>query len=157
MTITITHVKGDLIAADESAIAHGCNCEGKMGAGIAKLIREAYQGAYPPYKTACDIGSFYPGVAQPTRSWNHGKSSTVTTVYNLATQDKPGPYARYEWVYAAFQNMFRHMKYAGIDRVAIPRIGAGIGGLEWERVEAVINAAVDDMYASGITVVVYTL
>jgi O-acetyl-ADP-ribose deacetylase (regulator of RNase III) len=35
--------QGDLFAAtDLDGIAHGVNCHGQMGAGIAKIIREKY-------------------------------------------------------------------------------------------------------------------
>ena len=31
----VQFISGDLFASDAQTIAHGCNCRGKMGAGIA--------------------------------------------------------------------------------------------------------------------------
>lgn len=147
----IQHIQGDLFAANERAIAHGCNCHGVMGAGVAKIVREHFEQAYSDYDLACRKGQFYPGVAQPVRCVV-GASEDRTTVYNLATQNAPGANARLDYVEQAFTNMRRHMEYVGNTRIAMPKIGAGIGGLEWDDVEHAASQILD-----GLTVVVYSL
>lgn len=148
----ITHVKGDLFAANERAIAHGCNCHGVMGAGVAKIVREKYHTAFLYYRQAVSQGWFYPGVAQPCRV-DHDNGE-VTTVYNLATQNAPGANAKYHFVEQAMRNMKEHMFFVGNKRIAMPKIGAGIGGLDWNRVETII----DGVFARDtFDVVVYSL
>ncbi len=154
----ITYVKGDLFAANERAVAHGCNCHGVMGAGVAAIVRDRFPVAYNRYKMACDITKdFYPGVAQPVScdvpNWDTG-GTDVTTVYNLATQNAPGANAKYDYVEGALRNMRRHMLHVGNSRIAMPKIGAGIGGLEWEMVEQVINSVFG---SEAFMVVVYEL
>ena len=45
---------GDLLNAKESIIGHQVNCQGVMGSGIAKVLRERYNTLYPSYKPYCD-------------------------------------------------------------------------------------------------------
>ena len=52
-------VKGDLFRADNlQALAHGCNCAGAMGKGIAKEFRSRYPKMYEAYKRLCSLGEF---------------------------------------------------------------------------------------------------
>lgn len=148
--MTITHIKGDLFASNERAIAHGCNCHGVMGAGVARIVREQFKMAFIEYQLACEDRQFYPGVAQPVECEVDGE---VTVVYNLATQNAPGANARLDYVRGAMENMKRHMEYVGNRRIAMPKIGAGIGGLIWSQVEDQIN----DVFDTSHDVRVYSL
>ncbi len=51
----IRYVSGDLFhnAHDAQAFAHGCNCQGSMGAGIAKNFRARYPEMYEEYRRRC--------------------------------------------------------------------------------------------------------
>lgn len=106
-----------------------------MGAGIAAQIANQYPLVLNENKRAVARRQFVPGVAQlvicnPRRS-----------VFNLATQEHTGKDAKYEWVYLAFRNMAERCAVEGIDRVAIPEIGCGLGGLTWPGVEEQIIKA----------------
>lgn len=48
-------VAGDLFANryGVQAFAHGCNCQGSMGAGIAKTFRANYPAMYAAYRERC--------------------------------------------------------------------------------------------------------
>lgn len=142
--MSITYVKGDLFAANERAVAHGANCRGLMGAGVAKIVRERYPLAFSEYTFACNKDQFYPGVAQPVVC-PEPESDELTMVYNLATQNAPGANARIEYVAQSFRNMFRHMQFVGNNRIAMPKIGAGIGGLEWASVAWAIMITIDEI------------
>lgn len=45
--------EGDLMDKTEGFILHQVNCQGVMGAGIAKTIRDRYPGAYENYRAVC--------------------------------------------------------------------------------------------------------
>lgn len=150
MNPRIEYTVGDLIEADEPVIAHGCNTKGLMGAGIAKLIREKhYRTVYGPYYEACLRGQFVPGTAQLC------ETADDKIVFNLATQDEPGPHADEWWVLLAFANMFEQCIAREIRKVAIPRIGCGIGGLKWDQVNRAISTA-QHFRPKAPKVVVYT-
>jgi O-acetyl-ADP-ribose deacetylase (regulator of RNase III) len=145
----IEYVVGDLIASDEPVIAHGCNTVGVMGAGIARVVRSTWPEVYYEYETACARGTFDAGSAQRC------KTPEDRVVYNLGTQRNPGAGATYWLVFLSFANMLESMKTWGHVRVAVPRIGCGIGGLEWSGVEAAIEAALDNV-TGDFEIVVYT-
>ena len=58
----IEFVSGDLFdnAYDAQAFAHGCNCQGSMGAGIAKTFRARYPEMYDEYSRRCKAQPLYP-------------------------------------------------------------------------------------------------
>ena len=54
----VTHVNGDLLKIQNELnlgiICHQVNCQGVMGSGIAKQIRDTYPIVYENYKKKCD-------------------------------------------------------------------------------------------------------
>ncbi|MGE0342585.1 MAG: macro domain-containing protein [Porticoccaceae bacterium] len=131
----ITFHEGDLLASKESTIAHGCNTVGAMAAGIAGQIAAKYPNVRSAYGEACSTHNFYLGCAQPVQAFEGTRrvgDAPARLVYNLATQLIPGPDARVNAITLAFANMAAHALNNDIDRVAIPRIGCGIGGLKWD-------------------------
>lgn len=154
--MTITYKIGDLMEADEIAIAHGCNCQGMMGAGVARLVRAKYPDAYDAYKRACDNGMFRVGAALPV--WNTPDVVPDRLVYNLGTQRFPGSDATAWGVFLSFANLAEHAYTIALHEVAIPRIGAGIGGLNWNHdVEPAINEAIRRSSHPNLSVIVYGL
>jgi O-acetyl-ADP-ribose deacetylase (regulator of RNase III) len=132
----IEFVHGDLFA-ETSALSQGVNVDGVMGAGVAARFRSKWPAMYLAYRAECRAGALVPGGMfawqAPDGRW----------VYNLASQDRPGRFARLEWVGSATALMLAHAREHDIARVAMPRIGAGIGGLDWEDVAGVLSSAVD--------------
>lgn len=136
----------------ETVIAHGVNCQGKMGSGVAKSIKEKFPTAFADYKKLCDNKfepiprdnniwhSFLPkdrqdpllGIAQLV------KIDGYITVANLFTQQYYGSdgqkYADQKSIYAALMNLGQAIASRSDipDRVALPKIGCGLGGLDWD-------------------------
>ena len=145
----IEFVTGDLFANayGAQAFAHGCNCQGKMGAGIAVGFRERYPAMYARYHDLC--------VATP-RAFNLGdvffwKSDdpALPSVFNLATQERTfRGRASYEAIEVALTAMRRIADREGIARIALPRIGVGYGGLSWTKVRAIIERVFADWHGS---------
>lgn len=131
---------GDLltIAARGEAIAHGCNCQGTMG-GLAGLIARRWPQLAADYRAACAAGTFTLGGVLP---WLD--TETGVWIYNLATQLHGGPDARLDAIDGSLRNALVHARDHGVPRVFLPRIGAGIGGLDWHDVRAVLERVADD-------------
>jgi O-acetyl-ADP-ribose deacetylase (regulator of RNase III) len=51
--MTIKYIKSDLFSTLDDYIAHGVNCIGVMGAGVARTIKEKYPKAYEDYVEFC--------------------------------------------------------------------------------------------------------
>jgi O-acetyl-ADP-ribose deacetylase (regulator of RNase III) len=134
----IQWVAGDLFANayKVQALAHGCNCQGSMGAGIAKGFRDRYPKMYEEYRARCK--------AKPRR-FNLGdtwlwKDKRRPWVFNLGTQE--GYWrdrASYEAIEQSLQRMRGLADAEGVQSIALPRIGVGYGGLSWKKVRPIIE------------------
>lgn len=139
----IEYVTGDLFANAHAveAFAHGCNCQGSMGAGIAVGFRERYPTMYEQYRARCK--------AKP-REFNLGdvwlwKALRKPWVFNLGTQE--GVWrsrASYEAIEIALGRMRELADKEGIKSIAIPRIGVGYGGLSWKKVRVIVERVFAD-------------
>jgi O-acetyl-ADP-ribose deacetylase (regulator of RNase III) len=141
--MSIHYVSGDLFANEHhaEALAHGCNCKGSMGAGIAVGFRERYPAMYEEYRRRCKT---------TPRELNPGdaflwKAENRPWVFNLATQeDYWRSRATYEAVERALREMRAQADAEGIRSIAMPRIGTGYGGLSWKKVRALIERVFAD-------------
>jgi O-acetyl-ADP-ribose deacetylase (regulator of RNase III) len=147
---------GDLFEANEAAIAHGCNTQGVMGAGVARLVRDNYPSVYREYRLACNGRSFVVGTAQAVWS-DPREDADDRLIYNLGTQRHPGKDATVWGVFLSFANMAEDAFARGINAIAIPRIGCGIGGLKWPDVFEAIEEALDRSTHPNLSIVVYDL
>jgi len=130
-------MKGDLFGASGlDALAHGCNCAGAMGKGIAVEFRKRFPEMYAEYKERCARGQFNLG---DVFTWTQGS----ITVFNLGTQRTWRTKADLTAVKMALEAMIQLAEQAGIQRVGLPRIGAGLGGLAWPDVRSELVALGD--------------
>jgi O-acetyl-ADP-ribose deacetylase (regulator of RNase III) len=131
----ITFIEGDLFAAEGArAWAHGCNCAGAMGAGIAVEFKRRFPRMFEEYRLRCADGRFGLG---DVFVWSEGD----LTVYNLGTQEHWRKKAQLPALARAVGRMVSLAENGGVERVALPRIGAGLGGLDWPKVRAVLEDA----------------
>ena len=128
-----TFISGDLFAHPGlPALAHGCNCAGAMGKGIATEFRDRYPAMYQEYKARCSDGRFTPGDAFV---WHEGE----LTIFNLGTQKTWRSKATLGAVEKSLATMIRLAEEQGLERVGLPRIGAGLGRLPWQDVRALLE------------------
>lgn len=145
----IEYRKQSVLTVKENAIiGHGVNCLGKMNAGVAKFIRRQYPKVYTEYM---ELYKHYEhdnikllGCAQIVNV-----NDQNLHVANLFTQYSYGRdnerYSDPDTIYNAFISLgiaiYEDLTYP--NTVHIPRIGCGLGGLQWdEDVEPAIEAAI---------------
>jgi O-acetyl-ADP-ribose deacetylase (regulator of RNase III) len=131
---------GDLFDTESNILGHGVNIEGLMGAGIAKEFSSRFPVMYDEYKDICKHGEL---VAGETWLWEDEASDFI--VLNIASQDKPGKHARLDWLESGLEDALEQLARAfdDVEVIALPRIGCGIGGLDWEDVRPVLVAAAE--------------
>lgn len=131
MTVYIS--EGNLFTLEHvSSYAHGCNCEGAMGKGIALQFKEKFPEMYHQYRNLCRQGKFTPG---EVFAYSYGKG----WVYNLATELTWRQGARLEFIEKALSRMLEMASRTGVQEIGLPAIGAGLGKLEWKDVKEVIE------------------
>jgi O-acetyl-ADP-ribose deacetylase (regulator of RNase III) len=144
----ITYLSGDLFAnsPNAEAFAHGCNCQGSMGAGIATEFKRRYPAMFDAYLALCkaDPRQFNPGDCFFWRS-----TDDQPHVFNLATQENYWrSRATYDAVRASLTAMRHQADAESVRSIAMPRIGAGYGGLSWKKVRAIIDEVFGDWAGS---------
>jgi ribA/ribD-fused uncharacterized protein len=138
----VYYVQGDLFLSAAQTLAHGVNCRGRMGAGVAVEFRRRAPDMYQEYRRRCHHGQLQPGelfLWTKTNPW----------ILNLATQDTSGG-ARPEYVEACLQRLAADYTPLGITSLGMPRIAAGLGGLPWEQVRDLIERLL-----GGVTIPVF--
>lgn len=142
----IEHVFGDILKFTEpgTIICHQTNCQGVMGAGLAKQIRNAYPNAYQEYKNKCTTytSSKLLGTVQLVDVLPGVK------VANCFGQEYFGRNKRYT-DYNALESCFLYLKrYANnnnIKTIAVPYgIGCGLAGGDWNIVRDIIKCVFSD-------------
>lgn len=152
---------GDLCEALKSgevgAIGHQANCFNTMNSGVAKAIRAAFPDAYvadcETTKGSKDkLGSLSLG-------WDTDENGEMAgLVYNLYGQynygyDSKG-YTDYDALRSALEAMHFDLLGTDIRKVGFPKIGAGLGGGDWDTIARIIE---DTFFAGGFEVTIYVL
>lgn len=134
-------------------IIHGCNAQGVMGSGFAKAIRQHYPEAYEYYRQIYEGVGLTLGQAV-VLDCSIGLDSGVK-VANLITQEFYGrtpnkTYVSYSAIEQALEDMMEFVYFDtafGYDvHLHYPKIGAGLGGGDWGKIEAIIDKVVDGQY-----------
>lgn len=130
-------VKGDLLKAKETYIAHQVNCCGVMGKGLALQIRYEYPEVYRRYQNYCEEHRIRDLIGRilliPTDS---GK-----VICNLFGQEYYGIGRRYTDV-SALKRCFQKLSkiVPTYEKIAMPyMIGCDNGGGDWETVYNLIQ------------------
>jgi O-acetyl-ADP-ribose deacetylase (regulator of RNase III) len=134
--MTFEHKIGDIFTTTLPAIGHGVNLHAVMGSGIAKLIKQRFPAVFAPYAEACKNGELTVGSTQVVQVVTEPEPFFIM---NLASQDAPGRNARYEWLEGSLEMAVMAAHDMGLRGFALPRIGAGIGGLEWDKARDIIE------------------
>lgn len=137
----IIYLDKDIAKIKRGVVAHGVNCQGVMGSGVALALRSAYPRIFNTYKTQCDY-------SKSTALGTAGLLGTVDIVeanddefgdeliiVNCFTQNYYGrDNKRYADINAISTSLSQAVKLAvglGLP-FYMPKIGCGLGGLSWE-------------------------
>lgn len=158
----MTAFKGNLLDSDCDYICHQVNCQGRMGSGIAKQIREKWPIVYDCYRAKYDEA--YNEALLSSDGWGalHQKVASMIIgdiqiiavdesrfVVNVFAQANYGYDGKRYTSYDAFADCLMRIK------IAVPKgctigfpygIGCGLGGASWKVIHAMIEDALDEDY-----------
>jgi len=134
----IVLAKGDLLTADVDALVNTVNCVGVMGKGIALQFKRRFPGVFKAYEAACKRGDVQIGrmFVVPTEQMSGPKY-----VVNFPTKQHWRSPSRLEYIDEGLKDLVKVVGQLGIRSIAIPPLGAGNGGLDWEDVEPRLRRA----------------
>ena len=135
---------GDILKAPVEAIVNPINTVGVMGAGLARQIRERYPDHYAAYREACRRGEVRIG-----RMFVHdrGEGARPRIIIGFPTKTDWRLPSKMEYIQAGLEDLVRVVREHGIRSIAVPALGAGLGGLDWRVVRPVILRALSGVEA----------
>lgn len=130
----ISYIYRDVREIEKGIVAHGCNCLGVAGAGIALTIRTKWPKAFQAYKSACDSTNKDPEFASLLGRVIFVVVGEDLLVANCLTQVKcgrNGKYAEPVAIKSCLSEVCRMARAKDLE-VYMPKIGCGLGGLDWD-------------------------
>lgn len=133
-------LRGDVFKAKEDILIHGCNCFCKMGSGVAKTVREIYPEAWEADQKTIrgdesKLGTytFWGG-----RHYYYNQPITVINLYSQYNYNRRKINADYD----AIEKGLKKLAFVcNGSSIAMPRIGAGLAGGDWDIIKKIINDA----------------
>lgn len=134
----ISLVRGNLFDSRAEALVNTVNCVGVMGKGIAHQFQRAYPEMFKDYTKACRKGDIRLGFVTTFRE--NGKC-----IINFPTKGHWQEPSRLEDIARGLRSLREVIEAEALQSVALPPLGCGNGGLEWDKVRALIEGALTDL------------
>lgn len=130
---------GDITKTDLLYIAHGVNCRNRMGSGVARAIYEKWPEVKKRYHSLC--GSYKDDAAASLLGTAQAIHLPDKSIFNLFTQLNFGYDGKRYVSYKAIVESFTMMKtiMGKETEVAIPKIGSGLGGGDWNIISNILK------------------
>ena len=147
---------GNLFAVDKDyCLCHCISADYALGAGIAVQFNRAFNlrnllcQKFPQYRYESDSTNkrFFDRNGLP--NLNYGKKPVnppfyprcleVGRVFNLVTKEQYWQKPTYHTLQIALMDMKRQLVSRGVRKIAMPTIGSGLDGLNWQKVSKMIQ------------------
>ena len=133
----IKYIKGDILESQAQALVNTVNTDGVMGKGIALQFKKAFPNNYKAYVEACKKNEIKIGSLFVYRDSNMISGQKI--IINFPTKTTWRKPSEYDYIEKGLNNLIEIIQKYEIKSIAIPPLGAGNGGLEWEKVKKILN------------------
>lgn len=130
----ITEVKGDVFDSGCAALVNPVNCVGVMGAGLALQFKHKFPKNFDFYKSICRCNALFPGI--PLIFEEKG-----VFVINFPTKSNWKEDSKLYYIERGMPLLVNLIVALNIPSVAIPKLGCGLGNLDWEDVKPLVYQA----------------
>ena len=138
----IEYQTGDLLTSDAEALVNTVNCVGVMGKGIALEFKKAFPDNFKDYAKACKRDEVHPGRMFITERLGNPKY-----IVNFPTKRHWRAKSRISDVESGLTALADEIRTRQIRSIAIPALGSGLGGLDWEAVRSLIDQELGELSA----------
>lgn len=149
----IIEVKGDILESEAPIIVIPVNCKGVMGKGLALQAKNKWPEMFEIYKSFCEGACpRFPSGLEPggVVCIQHKPNQFIAC---LATKDDWKNPSKLEWVEKGLKELIVMSVKVNRCHIAIPRLGCGLGGLDWCDVKPIVYRVFEN---TPITVDLYT-
>jgi len=122
---------GDILQEDAEALVNTVNCVGVMGRGVALQFKNAFPENFKAYAAACKRGEVEPG---RMFVYETGQLTNPRYIINFPTKRHWRGRSRMEDIEAGLDALVAEIRSRDIRSVALPPLGSGLGGLDWNAV-----------------------
>jgi O-acetyl-ADP-ribose deacetylase (regulator of RNase III) len=137
--MTTVFKSGDLLQhSNIDAIVNTVNCVGVMGKGIALQFKQKWPDNFKAYASACKRGEVQVG-----RMFVYDSGGLVKPnfIINFPTKQHWRGASQLAWIESGLQDLVQQVRERGISSIALPPLGCGNGGLDWDIVKPLIEQA----------------
>ena len=132
----IEYTTGNLLDADTDALVNTVNTVGVMGKGIALQFKEQFPENFKRYADACKRKELEPGKLLVTTGHTvHGDK----TIVNFPTKTEWFRKSSYAYIESGLVALAQLVRDLSIRSIALPPLGCGHGGLDWEKVRPMVE------------------
>jgi len=133
----IQFVKGNILESQAKALVNTVNIDGVMGKGIALQFKKAFPHNFKVYENACKEAKIKIGKLLLVRDKSLlGGEKIVINFPTKTTWRKP---SEYTYIEEGLKDLVTIIENEKIPSIAIPPLGAGQGGLNWDKVKLLLQ------------------
>ena len=147
----IEYKVGDVLSEKTEALVNTVNCVGVMGRGVALQFKKAFPDNFKAYAKACKMGEVEPGqmFVYETERLDYPRY-----IINFPTKRHWRGKSRMADIESGLTALANEIRDRGIQSIALPPLGSGLGGLDWAAVRSRIETALGELSAD-VRVVVF--
>lgn len=142
----IKYVHGDIFKSPCQVIVNPVNTRGRMGAGLAKQFANRYTDLERAYGRACwlgDLSTKKPWLWRGPQPWVGKKPDHW--ILCLATKEEWSKPSRLEYIALGLEWLVANYEMNDITSIAFPKLGCGLGQLEWSEVKEIMEIYLADL------------
>jgi O-acetyl-ADP-ribose deacetylase (regulator of RNase III) len=132
--------EGNILEADAQALVNTVNTVGVMGKGIALQFKKAFPEMFKAYEAVCKAKQLRPGQMDV---YDRGQMFNPRYIINFPTKRHWKGKSKLADIEAGLDALIEELTARDIKSVAIPPLGCGHGGLDWDEVRPLIEQAMD--------------
>ncbi|PPK88490.1 O-acetyl-ADP-ribose deacetylase (regulator of RNase III) [Neolewinella xylanilytica] len=139
----IKYETGNIFDSNADALVNTVNTVGVMGKGIALQFKRAFPNNFKAYKDQCDNGEMKVGQVFVFKETNIDIGEKI--IINFPTKQHWRKPSEYVYIEKGLDDLVKVIKDHDIKSIAIPPLGAGNGGLVWERVKRILHNKLQEL------------
>lgn len=139
----IHYKTGNLLESEAEALVNTVNTVGVMGKGIALQFRNKFPNNFKMYSKACKSNDVKMGHLLVTEE--EALLTGKKIIINFPTKTNWRLPSEYQYVEAGLSELVKVIKAKQLKSIAIPPLGAGNGGLDWNKVKQILEKHLSDV------------
>ena len=139
----IRYKTGNLLESEAQALVNTVNTVGVMGKGIALQFKNAFPTNFKEYVAACKNKNIAIGKLLITKE--NSLLGGEKIIINFPTKTHWRSPSKYEYIESGLVEIKKEIVARNIKSLALPPLGAGNGGLQWNKVQQLLEKHLKDL------------